>query len=48
MEPEVLERVAGIVEEATHAVVKNPVLPGSLVVALVLPKARFGEDGERE
>ncbi len=43
-EPEVLERVAGMVEDTTRAVLKNPILLGGLMIALVILKVRFGSE----
>lgn len=45
-----VERIAKMIEDTTRAVLKNPLLLGSLMVAMVVLKVRFGaeEDPDTE
>lgn len=41
-----LGRFAELIEDATRKVLKNPLLLGGLMIALVVLKVRFGGDGD--
>lgn len=43
-----MQRVAKMIEDATRAILKNPLLLGGLMITLVVLKVRFGNDGDSD